>query len=67
MEANISLGFLSNALAIASRLSMEGRLAPRSMELIWLTLSRAASARSFSDQSRSARSSRMRWPSCGIL
>ena len=51
---------------------MLGILAPRSIELICETLSLVAAARSFSDQSRSTRSSLIRWPSrsrsrsCGV-
>src|SRR5579871_639640 len=49
-------GLLSKALQMASRLSMLGRFAPRSMELICEMLSLVAAARSFNDQSRSTRS-----------
>ena len=56
MAARTSEGGLSKARQIASRLSMLGRLAPRSMELICEMLSLVAAARSLSDQSRSTRS-----------
>ena len=62
MEARISDGFLSKARQIASRLSMLGRFAPRSIELICETLSFVAAARSFNDQSRSTRNSLIRVP-----
>jgi hypothetical protein len=55
IAARTSDGRLSNARQIASRLSILGRFAPRSMELICEMLSLVAAARSLRDQSRSTR------------
>src|ERR1700678_632408 len=56
MADRTSEGRFSNARQIASRLSMLGRLAPRSIELICEMLSLVEAARSLRDQSRSTRS-----------
>ena len=73
MPCKISLGFLSKAREMASKLSMLGRFVPRSMALICETLSFVWVAKSLSDQSRYTRSILIEWPrrsrkrSCGDL